>query len=184
VTVPAGWDGLLDPGEEILWQGAPDPGFHFRARNLALTAFGAAFAAFALFWMVMASRAGGGFWMFGLIHFSVGVSLILGSLFWGTFKRRRTFYSLSDRRAFIATNLPIVGRRLKSYPITPQTVLTLEERDLPSIFFAREVRRSKNGTQNVPVGFVRIPDAVEVYSLMRRIQAGMAKEVDPISEKP
>ena len=44
------------------------------ARASAL--FGAAFAGFALFWMAMAAQAGGVFWMFGLIHFGVGVGLI------------------------------------------------------------------------------------------------------------
>lgn len=170
------WEGLLDPGEEIIWQGAPVPGLHLRIRNVALAAFGAVFAGFAVFWMVMAASIGGGFWAFGLIHFSVGVGLIIGSLFWRRFKQRRTFYSLSDRRAFIATNLPVVGRRLKSYPITSETVLTLEDTDPPSVHFAREVRRSKNGAYTVGVGFERIPDGHEVYALIRRIQADVAKQ--------
>ena len=65
MTAPAGWEGILDTGETILWQGRPDGKIVLRPANTATFVFGLAFAGFALFWMIMASTAGGFFWAFG-----------------------------------------------------------------------------------------------------------------------
>ncbi|UXX81614.1 aspartate carbamoyltransferase catalytic subunit [Roseovarius pelagicus] len=165
-----GWAGILDPGETILWQDRPDSGFTLRPSQIGITLFGMAFAGFALFWMVMASQAGGGFWMFGLIHFSVGVGIIASALMWGPYRRRHTWYTLTDRRAFIATHLPVVGRRLKSYPITEDSVLDFQSGDLSTIIFHDERKRGKNGYYTVKIGFERIRDGEKVYRLMRDAQ--------------
>ncbi|WP_204115666.1 aspartate carbamoyltransferase catalytic subunit [Shimia biformata] len=166
------WQGLLDPGETILWQGRPEPGISCGAGNIMTSAFGLVFAGFALFWMIMASRAGGFFWMFGLIHFSVGIGLAFGPFLFGAYRRRHTWYTLTDRRGFVATDLPVVGKRLKSYPIDAGTVIDFLPGPPPSIHFAEEFRRTKNGRRRVPVGFERIADGTEVYKLMRGIQTG------------
>jgi len=132
--------------------------------------FGLAFSGFALFWMVMASAAGGFFWMFGLIHFSVGIGIGVVPVFLDNFTRRHTWYTLTKRRAFIASDLPLVGRRLKSYPINASTHLTLEERPLPNLYFAEEFRRTKNGSRRIDIGFEAIAEAKEVLAKMRTIQ--------------
>lgn len=165
-----GWEGLLDPGEEILWQGRPDGAVVFRPRNLMTFFFGLFFAGFALFWMIMASQAGGFFWMFGLIHFAVGAGISLGGIFGPAYKRRRTWYTLSSKRAFIATDLPLLGKKLKSYPITRDTVLEFSDEALASVHFAQKRKRTKNGSYLVPIGFDRISDGREVYRMMRDIQ--------------
>lgn len=167
---PTGWEGLLDPGEDILWQGSPDPGWHMGLGGAGLAVFGIFFAGFALFWMTMAGQAGGNFWMFGLIHFAVGVGMILGAIFYPTYRRRHTFYTLTDRRAFIATDLPILGRKLKSYPIDASTPLSYTPGPLATIHFATERRRTKNGSHEVAIGFERIHDGEAAYRLMREIQ--------------
>ena len=169
-TVP-GWENILDTGETILWQGRPDGGIVLRSRNILTLIFGLFFAGFAVFWMIMAAQGGGGFWMFGLIHFSVGVGIAFSAIGWGAFLRRRSWYTLTDRRAFVATDLPLVGKRLKSYPITEETVLELVDGDLATVNFASITKRSKNGTRTVPIGFERIPDGRGVYRMMRDIQA-------------
>ena len=56
-TAPAGWEGILDPGERILWQGRPVPGIVWRPQQMVTFLFGLAFAGFALFWMLMAATA-------------------------------------------------------------------------------------------------------------------------------
>jgi len=171
-----GWAPFLDPGERILWQGRPDTAVSLGSSNIFLGLFGMAFAGFALVWMVLAASAGGGFWAFGLIHFSVGVFIILSALFGGPFKRARTWYALSTNRAFIATNLPIVGRKLKSYPITAESVLETNGDNPATIHFATETRRrtgkNSRGTYQAPVGFERIYDGDEVYALLRKVQRG------------
>lgn len=171
----SGWEGILDEGETVLWQGRPDGRVVFRIGKAFQFVFGLFFAGFALFWMVMASQAGGAFWMFGLIHFSVGLAISFGALFWDAYRRRHTWYTLTDRRAFIATDMPHKGRQLQSYPIAPSTQLVFNPGPFATITFAHEERRGSKGRRyTVPVGFERIADGDEVYRHLRRIQEGAA----------
>ena len=166
-----GWDDILDKGEEILWQGRPDTGMHFRPRDIPIMIFGLIFAGFALFWMIGVAQVGGAFWAFGLLHFSLGMGLLLSPLLWGPFRRARTWYTLTNRRAFIATDLPLLGKKLKSYPITDDTILEFTAGDLSSLHFSKELRRGDKGrTYLVPVGFEYIRDGNRVYRMMRDIQ--------------
>jgi hypothetical protein len=171
---PAGWEGILDRGERILWQGRPDPTVVFKPRHAATFVFGFFFAGFALFWMIGASQAPGPFWMFGLIHFSVGIGLMIGPIVYPPWVRRHTWYTLTDRRAFIATDVPLRGRDLKSYGISEKTVLDFQQGPPGSIYFAEEYKRTKNGSRRVPIGFERIEEASTVLSLMREVQRGVA----------
>lgn len=167
---PAGWDGILDPGEDILWQGRPDPGFAVPPGGLIKALFGAVFTGASVVWMMMAAHAPGPFWMVGLIFFFAGLGIIGDALVMPTIRRRNTWYTLTGSRAFIARRLLLRGRRLDSYPIGPDTKLTLVDGALGSVHFAAPTRRSETRTGTVPVGFERIPDAREVYALMRQIQ--------------
>lgn len=164
------WANLLDEGETILWQGRPDGAIVLGFGNVLTGIFGLFFAGFALFWMVMASQAGGLFWMFGLIHFSVGLGLAVGPLVWSALRRRHSWYTLTDRRAFIAVDLPLRGKSLDSFPITTDTVLSFEEGPPDNLFFATRIKRTKNGTRKVGIGFERIEGGRDVYRMMRDIQ--------------
>ena len=127
----------------------------------------------------MASSAPGPFWMFGLIHFSVGLWIMLRPTVWAHVKRRNTWYTLTDRRAIIATDAPVQGRRLMSYPITAATRVDFIDRAQDTIHFAEEVRRGKNGTYRVPIGFDYIGDnGPEVLRLIRQVQARHQAEKD------
>lgn len=165
------WDGILDDGEEILWQGQPDPSFDLKPRQFGLALFGIMFAGFALFWMIMAARSGGSMWAFGLIHFFVGVALAIGPQLFSAYRRRNTWYTLTDRRAFIATEFAVAGKKLKSFPINQDTRLDFIDETPATIHFAETIQRSKNGSYRVPVGFERIEDGREVYRLVRDIQS-------------
>lgn len=169
-----GWDGILAPGERILWQGRPDTGFHVSGGDLIQGVFGLFFAGFALFWMKMAAQGPGGFWAFGLIHFSVGLWLTAMGFFGSTWRRGHTFYSLSNQRAFIATDNPVTGRKLRSYPISPETRLDyLQNGELETIHFATERRTgSKGRSYEVKIGFERVEDGEEAYRLLREVQQG------------
>ncbi|KMW58183.1 hypothetical protein AIOL_003154 [Candidatus Rhodobacter oscarellae] len=169
-----GWDGILDEGEEILWQGRPDPRVVFRGRHLLTVTFGAFFAGFALVWMLLASSGGGYFWTFGLIHFTVGLGIMAGPIFWPAWARRHTWYTLTDRRAFIATDIPFQGRKLRSFPIAAKTRIDYQQGPPDTIHFAEEYRRTKNGSHRVAIGFERIDKGDEVYRLIRDIQRAEA----------
>ncbi|EAQ44490.1 MAG: aspartate carbamoyltransferase catalytic subunit [Roseobacter sp. MedPE-SWde] len=172
-----GWEDILDADETVLWQGRPDGGISMRPFQIFEAIFGLFFAGFALFWMTMAAKGGGSFWMFGLVHFSAGLGVIFHAIFWSAYVRKHSNYSLTDRRAFIASKLPLVGKRLQSYPISKETPLELVDGALSSLYFASKSRRGKNGnTYTTPVGFERIRDGREVYRLMRDIQSRSSQD--------
>lgn len=170
--VPAGWEGILEPGETILWQGQPDGRMVFRPVHIFPLLFGLAFSGFALFWMIMASQAGGVMWMFGLIHFTVGIGVMGGGPVGGAWKRRRSFYSLSSRRAFIAGTSYFGQKSLNSYPITASTVLEFEEEGtFANIYFHKETTRDSDGDRHTTrIGFERITEGRKVLALMRQVQ--------------
>lgn len=165
----SGWEGILDQNERILWQGRPDGRVVLRLSKIFQMIFGLFFAGFALFWMFLAAQAGGIFWMFGLLHFFVGIGISFGAVFADAWRRRHTWYTLTDRRAFVATDKPLKGRILKDYPITADTRLSFVEGPPDSVHFTQ--RRTKNKGSE-PTGFDRIDDGKEVYRLMRDIQRG------------
>lgn len=173
MSIP-GWEGILDADEEIIWQGQPDSRIVWKAENIVMTLFGLAFAGFALFWMVLASMGGGFFWMFGLIHFFVGISISGGGVFYNAFKRKRSWYTLTNRRAFIAIDLPVKGKSLNSYPINANTVLEFIDDDRATVLFATERKRGKNSTYNVKIGFERIENGRDVFAKFREVQKNAA----------
>ena len=167
MSAAPGWEGLIADDEKILWQGRPDQSFHMSGSMFFGVIFGLFFAGFALFWMIMASKASGPFWMFGLIHFSVGAGMVVWSIWGSTYSRRNTWYTLTDRQAFIATDFLTKGRQLKSYPIKDATV-TFQAGPPDTIHFAVEERRGSKGHRyTVPVGFERIEGGSEVMRIIR-----------------
>ena len=164
------WEGLLDKDEQVIWQGRPDASFVATPSMFGVGAFSVFFTSFALFWMIGASQAGGLFWMFGLIHFSAGLAMFVRTVFGPSFVRARTFYTLTRRRAFIAKDLPIFGRSLKSYPINANTTIEFKDGRLPSIIFATETRMGTKGQPSRDIGFERIADGRNVLQLIRDIQ--------------
>ncbi len=70
--------------------------------------------------------------------------------------------------------MPMVGRKLKSYPITKSTMLELDSGALDSVIFASEYRHRKNGTYEIKIGFERIEDGRKIYGLIRDIQKEIA----------
>lgn len=180
MTAP-GWEGILDKGEKILWQGRPDGRVRVRIGDLFQTVFGVFFLGFAIFWTVMAAfmtSQGGGppgfrifFPLFGLPFIAVGAYLVFGRFLWSAYQRRHTWYTLTDKRAFFATDLPVRGRSLKSWRISPGTVIDFRPGPPASIFFAEEVRQGNQGRRyRVPVGFEWIDEGEEVFRLIRGIQ--------------
>ncbi|WP_068108859.1 hypothetical protein [Tropicimonas marinistellae] len=172
------WDGILAPGEKILWQGRPEPGLSFRGLDPRRVLFGLAMLAIAVFWTLGAARATSDaplvlrllFPLVGVLFIAQGARLAGGARVWQAWLRARSWYSLSNRRAFIATE--IFGRRgLNSWPITADTAIGFDEGPPASVYFADAGSRFGRGGR---VGFERISEGREVLNLMRRIQRGAA----------
>lgn len=164
------WAGILDPDERILWQGRPDGGFAWERRMMYPTVFGAAFAGFAAFWTVGVAYSGGGFWPLGFLFIIIGLWLIIHTLLQPSFVRRRTWYTLTNKRAFIAANLPVVGRRLQSYPLNRGMRLENPGSPLPNVIFASAETDEMGDREIVPIGFERIADAPKVLQLMQGLR--------------
>jgi hypothetical protein len=184
------WEDYLDPGESLLWTGAPVTGLRVTPRGIA-TSLGSLFLlGFAVFWT---AGAGMGIWsgewreadgfmalfffvfpIFGLPFIAVGLYGVIGHYFADARKRARTRYALTTRRALIAVD----GRErlLRSWPIQPDTVVDFHPGPEASIRFATEVQVDSDGDKtHTRTGFELIPDGDTVMRLIRQIQTGTAQ---------
>lgn len=185
--VPEGWEGILAPGERILWQGRAEPGVDWPALIDMRTPFGLFFAGFACFWMWMAASMGapGPFPLFGLPFLLVGLHLAFGRVFWDALTRRSTHYTLTDRTAFIAS-APFGKRKLERWTLRPGMALVLDDGDPGAVWFdqittpyssnfgpGRSRRYYGPRSTSRRIGFDRIAGARQVYGLMRQAIAAL-----------
>lgn len=194
-TIPAGWEGILDDDESILWQGRPGGGVLWSDLLKFETFFGLFFAGFAVFWIYGAATMGRSvgtsgaglipmlFPLFGIPFVVVGLHMVVGRLFWDAYLRGQTWYTLSDKAAYIATET--LGKRaLKRYPFEDMVPPSLDDGQPGSVWFAEELRthtsRRRHSTARgtsysgptrtrvtrIPVGFRRIDGARAVFRLI------------------
>ena len=164
------WEGILSPGEEIIWQGTPKSRVRLEWESPFIPLSYLFFTGFSIFWMVMASRHGGLFWTFGLLFFFVGAYGLIGVHFWKAFVRRHQHYTLTNQRAMIGTR--ILGRKtLKSYPIVQTTEIEFQDDgQTGDIYFASEETRRRNNTTVTKIGFEQIENPRSVLAQMRSLQ--------------
>ncbi|MBK6466661.1 MAG: hypothetical protein WAT25_20210 [Paracoccaceae bacterium] len=191
--VPAGWEGILQPGEQILWQDRPQPGIEWADIDYSRILFGLVFGGFALFWMVMAFWTSSGtllgyvFPLFGLPFLRIGLRMVGEQLWLDQRRLRSTHYTLTDRAAFVASQ--IRGRRdLQRYPLTPGLSVTLDDGDIGNVWFAEQSSGFKPGrptrtgnrrtdhTNSPPqkIGFERIARPREVWQQFGRAIAALS----------
>jgi hypothetical protein len=196
-TRPAGWEDIFDDDETIVWQGRPDTVVVWSNLLSFESIFGLVFAGFAVFWLsnvlpmlgigsgVFGSafaRHSGPPLIFSLIFPTVGIAfvfiglyMVIGRLFWDAYLRGRTWYTLSTRAAYIATE--VWGkRRLKRYSLASMSTLDLEDGSPGTVWFAEEIqtyrsrraggRTSRTRTRRVPIGFRRITEPRAVLRLI------------------
>lgn len=163
------WDGILGGEEQIEWQGAPVQGLYWElSRRETLAA--------------VAATAGG----ITLLPFTLGRSpdmanVILVFLAWGViaavayharslWNRRRTFYTLTNKRAFIATWHYGV-QTLRAYPIATMRPLRLEDTRPGHVWFDHDTVMRKDRMEIEEVGFLHLADPREVHDLLLRFGA-------------
>lgn len=181
---PTGWEGILEDGEQILWQGRPMPGADWRTLLHVGTATGLFVVGFGVFWTVMALTFVGAasnapaafrllFPLFGIVFVATAFWGVFGDFVTSAARNRGTFYTLTNRAAYIATD--IAGRRsLDRYPVNEMSFLTLELSGVGSVLFGRKenIHRSngRRATRMRQVGFERISDAKDVYGILRDLR--------------
>lgn len=179
-----GWQSYLRPDERLLWEGAPLPGVHGKAKIVALALFGLPFLAAGLAMLVSGLRnmsaahdlggMGLGFFMavFALPFIGIGATMVVGQWFAAAQAHRKIRYALSTRAAFVAKDY--WRRSLASYPILPATDVELEKgASADNVWFHSREERDSDGDRTVTrVGFENIADGDAVFRLIRQIQAG------------
>jgi hypothetical protein len=175
------WEAYLQPGERLLWQGAPLPGIRNRGRLVFLSLFGVPFllaglggvgvglrhllwlgeVALGLFVLAVAAVVG-----------LVGYALVVHQWVEAARAHLTTRYALSTRAAYVARKAR--KRSLESYPILPRTALELDRCDgYDNVWFhSRSEDDSEGGITTSRIGFEGIRDGAEVFRLMRGIQMG------------
>ena len=166
------WDSLLDPEERIIWQGQPSARVQLEFESAFAVLFMMVWGGVPLFMVISAPET----LLLGVPALFLGIALyfFVGQHFWAAYQRSRTFYSLTNTRAFIAYS-NLTGRKLDSYPITEHTTLQLDEGRKKAVWFDTKYggQMFSNKT-DVRVGFERLDNPREVYQLLRAVQRGDA----------
>lgn len=98
----------LVTGESILWTGQPDTSIVFHKDDLYLIPFSLLWGGFAIFWEGAVAFWGKNTWTFGAIwgipFVLVGQYLIWGRFLYAGWKKKRTFYAVTNRRVIVVQN--------------------------------------------------------------------------------
>jgi hypothetical protein len=103
------FQGLLVPGERIVWSGAPRRGLMFMARDIFLVPFSLLWCGFAIFWewgVSQSDKTPFFFQLWGVPFVLVGLFLVFGRFIVDAWVRSGTRYALTDRRALIMRSAP------------------------------------------------------------------------------
>lgn len=167
----------LEDDERILWQGRPSGRVRVTWARCVTSVFGLIYVAFALFWMSAAASIVDGqgpllaaLPLLGLPVALIGANMAVGQYLWDAIRRRRTWYTLTDRRAMISRK--VFGRRnTASHTIDHRTRLDFKHRrDGSGTIWFGSGRRRWLGRKSRRAGFEMIDDVRRVHKMMRYIQ--------------
>jgi hypothetical protein len=172
----------LRPGETVLWEGAPVPGFHRRRLTFFLMLFGLPFLLIgvALFFyslLLYPQAAGvtdGGNALvttaFSLPFAAFGAFLVFGPVIEARTAARYIRYMLTNRAAYVIRTGQFPS--LKVYPILPGTALELETfRRAGTVWVHARLERDSDGDLGTTkAGFENIAEAEKVFAMIRDLQ--------------
>jgi len=170
----------LSPGEKLSWSGQPSKGLIFRANDIFMIPFSLMWGGFAITWefTVISSGAPFFFMLWGIPFVLIGVHMIAGRFFADAWQRSKTHYGVTNERIIIASG--IFNKQVKSLNLKTLSDITLNEKSDGSgtIIFGSDNLNSKlagfplvmRGTQPAFPSFELIPNARNVYDIIRRAQ--------------
>jgi hypothetical protein len=177
--------GLLEPGEQLIWQGQPPGGFILRTIDLFLVPFSIFWSGIAAAMVYDVVHKGLGFFPFllvPLIFLGLGIYLMAGRFFYDAWLRGRTVYGVTNERAIISWPSAVVSFELAAL----SEIELLEGRNgTGTIYFGRRPHPfSREGNSHWPGltrlrAFERIENVREVFSSIRAEQRRMRREPYP-----
>lgn len=98
----------LKADERLLWQGQPKQGIHLRKQDAFLIPFSLLWCGFAVFWTVSVLFMDAPIFMkvIGCVFVGAGCYLVFGRFLHDSYRRRHTWYTLTDKRAIITLTTP------------------------------------------------------------------------------
>ena len=179
------WEDYFQPGETLLWEGAPKPGLYGMPKLIGLALFGLPFLVIGTGICVAGlTMLLGPSWMdlgiglfmaaFSIPFAGLGAFLVFGQWIAAMQAHRRIRYALSTRCAYIAQSW--WTHKIESYPILKSTSIGLEKgRRADTVWFHVRAEKDSDGDQSTTrIGFDNIADGDGVYRILRNIQTGTA----------
>jgi hypothetical protein len=101
--------------EKILWMGQPNPNIKYTSMDWFLVPFSIFWGGFAIFWELsvlgisfLSNENGDGapffFALFGIPFVVMGIYFIFGRFIYKKWKKKRTYYAITNKRVLIVTN--------------------------------------------------------------------------------
>ncbi len=171
---PTGWEDIFEPDEVLLWQGRPDTAIVWQKRHILPVVLGLSVACIGIIWIFLTPLSNGYTVIMGLVLLLLAAFLAIAPSVMASMVRKASWYSLSNKRAFIAMHREQLGRKLTAYVIEPDFDIKFDGKDPATIMFAIEIRQPGNASYLTKISFDRIADGQHVYDLMRAIQEGKA----------
>ena len=196
MTTPLPFDTFsaeLLPGETIQWTGRPNPNVIFHDEDIGIIPFSLLWGGFAIFWLLSASgiwdvfshRTNQTFGWFGIIWGTpfvlVGQYFIWGRFVYARWKKKRTYYAITTRRALIV-EYGWRGRKAVSayFEALPTIEKKVRSDGVGRIAFGGpvtgEFRFGKSNTPRPPT-FDDVDNADDVYKIAMRMQDPSRKEI-------
>lgn len=176
------WEHYFQPGETLLWEGAPKPGVHSWPKIIGLALFGLPFLIVGVgvcltgMWQMINAKGWGdvglGFFFtaFAIPFGGVGAVMVFGQWWAAAEAHKRLRYALSTRCAYIAKSYRT--RSIESYPILKSSALGLEKgRTADTVWFHVQTERDSDGDRTTSrISFENIAEGEKVYALLRSVQ--------------
>jgi len=170
----------MEDGERVLWHGRPDAEALFSPTAIRKFVVGLPMIAFGVVMVNVTWPEHGNFqgmwpvWAIAGLLISWGLYYSLSAPFKDRARRMRTWYTLTNKRAVIATD--IKRREFTSYPITQENRISLPLMGAKTtVWFAQHVDPADDhdDTDTITmIGFELIKDAPYVAQLMEKVKRG------------
>lgn len=165
-------DDLMLPGEELLWDGAPEPGIHLRKEDAVLIPFSIFWTGAVSFWefSVVSANAPLLFKVWGIPFVLIGLYMLFGRLIVSARRAAHTVYAVTNRRVLIVTR-----DRQRAIELNRIPCLEFQKHrsGLGTIFFDKNSSLSQNQIGKVSfsaddsrLAFRNIRDSESVYRLI------------------